>query len=105
MSREVVLFYPKLLHLLEEHVRVADLWEAHLRRGMRRGGYPDKVAEEHAHLEHQRLQTIPLMEKCRAMGLNYIDILDIIPGPFKTTPAERAGLLRVLEDYVLDEMR
>jgi len=90
-----------LMSLLESHVEVCDRWEDHLTR-LHESGYKGTGESGAAHTAYQTDYLIPLMEACRAANFTYAELIDIMPGAFETTYAQRQAILEDLRSYVLD---
>lgn len=87
----------KLLELLEDHVTVQWHWEQHWSTASNNGfsGMSEETRGEKAAYQRQ----VSLMYICSASGFKYEDLLDMIPGPFKTTHADREAILADLREY------
>lgn len=87
----------QLLELLEDYVVQADLWEDYYRKAGNKGFRGNEEKEAHRYI--QSTYTIPLMEKCKAYGYTYSQLIEIIPTAFKTTKRERHDLLDDLREW------
>lgn len=87
-----------LLRLLEMYCQTQDLWELHydaLFEGnltkKEEGESSDKLLEE---------VTAPYLKKLALTPFSFAEIMDIIPGNFKTTGDDREEILRTLQIHV-----
>lgn len=91
-----------LLDLLRKYCHKCDLWEDHLTQSVD-GDFADKKEEEKAFKILQSKHTLPLMQECVDRGYKYVQLMAIMPPPFKTTYDERADILEDMEAMVEKE--
>jgi len=90
-----------LLSLLEEYLVVKDMWDDYYTKGANKGFGPGQERAQHALIQDKHMS--PLMERCRKEGVQYSLLLDILPGAFKTTAAQRWRIFDELLEMVRDK--
>jgi len=91
-----------LLVLLRKYCHKCHLWEDHLTQSAD-GDFADREDEEECFKILQREHNLPLMQECVDKGYQYVQLMAIMPPPFKTTYDERNAILEDIENMVEQE--